>query len=171
MFPMAGRIQVPLCQHPAARQRVGQPDVQRAAEPGDEAELRAVHEAPHQRRDHGRHRVRQEDCEPVERRPPQSRAVQRQRRQQREDEHDRDLQDEEERDPAHRRPELRGGQRLPVPDKLAAALLSQARVLVPERDRAPLFAAPAAVCGQGSPSDQLTAYLGRAGDCGEKAVK
>jgi len=63
------------------------------------------------------------------------------------------------------------GQRLPVPDELAAALLSQARVLVPERDRAPLFAAPAAVCGQGSPSDQLTAYLGRAGDCGEKAVK
>jgi len=53
------------------------------------------------------------------------------------------------------------GQGWPIPDELAADLLTQAQVLVPRLDREPLFAAPAPVGAAGTPSDQLVAYLGR----------
>jgi uncharacterized protein (TIGR03086 family) len=54
------------------------------------------------------------------------------------------------------------GQPVPIPAWAATDLLAQARVLVPPGDRAPLFAAPAPVSAQATPSDQLIAYLGRA---------
>jgi uncharacterized protein (TIGR03086 family) len=53
------------------------------------------------------------------------------------------------------------GQCLPIPDKLAAGLLAQALVLVPRLGRHPLFAAPAPAPLRPTPSDRLTAYLGR----------
>lgn len=53
------------------------------------------------------------------------------------------------------------GQRLPIPDGLAADLLAQALLLVPLSGRHPLFAAPVPVPSRPAPSDRLTAYLGR----------
>lgn len=53
------------------------------------------------------------------------------------------------------------GQCLPIPEELAAGLLAQARVLVPQAGRAPLFAPPVPPPPHSTPSDRLTAYLGR----------
>jgi len=53
------------------------------------------------------------------------------------------------------------GQRLPIPDEPSTDLLAQALLLVPRLGREPLFAAPAPVPPWSTPSDRLTAYLGR----------
>ncbi|MGN6173551.1 MAG: maleylpyruvate isomerase N-terminal domain-containing protein, partial [Streptosporangiaceae bacterium] len=53
------------------------------------------------------------------------------------------------------------GHRRPIPQPLAAGLLTLAPLLVPETGRHPLFAAPAAVPPGAGPSDRLTAFLGR----------
>ena len=53
------------------------------------------------------------------------------------------------------------GERQPIPDALATALLAIAPVLVPRTGRHPLFAAPVAVAATAGPSDRLTAFLGR----------
>jgi uncharacterized protein (TIGR03086 family) len=53
------------------------------------------------------------------------------------------------------------GQRLPVPAGLATDLLAQALLLVPRVNRHPLFAEPAPLPAKPTPSDRLTAYLGR----------
>ena len=54
------------------------------------------------------------------------------------------------------------GQRQPIPPALATALLAIAPLLAPRAGRHPLFAAPVTVPATAGPSDQLTAYLGRA---------
>ena len=54
------------------------------------------------------------------------------------------------------------GHRRPIPQPLAADLLTLAPLLVPETGRHPLFAAPAAVPPGAGPSDRLAAFLGRA---------
>ena len=121
-------------EHPVAAQRVGEVPAEERPQPGDEAELRPVDEAPHERGDDGGHGVRQEDRQPVQRRPPQPGAVQRERGEQREHQHDRHLHGEEEQHAAHRRPELRVAQRGLVvgqPDERVAAdelLAEQAQV-------------------------------------------
>jgi uncharacterized protein (TIGR03086 family) len=56
------------------------------------------------------------------------------------------------------------GQCLPVPSELAVDLLELAVVLVPRVGRYPLFGPPVPVPRGASPSDRLTAFLGRA--CG-----
>jgi uncharacterized protein (TIGR03086 family) len=53
------------------------------------------------------------------------------------------------------------GEARPIPDELAAGLLIQARLLVPARDRRPLFADPVPPPPHPSLSDRLAAYLGR----------
>jgi uncharacterized protein (TIGR03086 family) len=53
------------------------------------------------------------------------------------------------------------GQRLPIPDDLAADLLAQAHLLVPRSGRSPLFAPPVPPPPRPTPSDRLIAYLGR----------
>jgi uncharacterized protein (TIGR03086 family) len=53
------------------------------------------------------------------------------------------------------------GQRLPIPVEQATDLLAQARLLVSRLGRHPLFAAPAPVRRRPTPSNRLTAYLGR----------
>lgn len=53
------------------------------------------------------------------------------------------------------------GRRLPVPGELATDLLAQALLLVPRADRHPLFADPVPPPPRPTPSDRLTAYLGR----------
>ena len=50
----------------------------------------------------------------------------------------------------------------PIPPDLAAGLLAIAPLLVPSA-RHPLFAAPVSVAPEAGASDQLTAFLGRAG--------
>ena len=50
----------------------------------------------------------------------------------------------------------------PIPPDLAAGLLALAPLLVPST-RHPLFAAPVSLAPEAGPSDQLTAFLGRAG--------
>ena len=55
------------------------------------------------------------------------------------------------------------GQRLPLPEGLAAALLTQVDVLVPLLGREPLFAAPVPVPGRPTSGELLIAYLGRPG--------
>jgi uncharacterized protein (TIGR03086 family) len=52
----------------------------------------------------------------------------------------------------------------PIPPALAADLQAIAPLLVPCTGRHPLFAAPVNVAPQASPSDQLTAFLGRIPD-------
>jgi hypothetical protein len=59
---------------------------------------------------------------------------------------------------AGRRP---GGRGQPIPPVLATDLLVIAAVLVPGTGRHPLFAAPVTVAATASPSDRLTAFLGR----------
>ena len=54
------------------------------------------------------------------------------------------------------------GQRLPVPHGLAAELLELSVLLVPRAGRYPLFGPPVPVPRTASPSDRLTAFLGRA---------
>jgi uncharacterized protein (TIGR03086 family) len=54
------------------------------------------------------------------------------------------------------------GRRDPIPDLLALRLLQVAPLLVTTEDRHPLFAAPVSVARDAGPSDQLTAFLGRA---------
>jgi len=54
------------------------------------------------------------------------------------------------------------GQRQPIPRTLATGLLAIAPLLVPRAGRHPLFAAPVTVPATAGPSDQLTAFLGRA---------
>jgi len=53
------------------------------------------------------------------------------------------------------------GHRRPIPQPLAAGLLTLAPLLVPETGRHPLFAAPATVPPGAGPSDRLAAFLGR----------
>jgi uncharacterized protein (TIGR03086 family) len=53
------------------------------------------------------------------------------------------------------------GQRLPVPEDLAAGLLTQVGLLVPTFGREPLFAAPVAVPARSTSGERLIAYLGR----------
>jgi uncharacterized protein (TIGR03086 family) len=53
------------------------------------------------------------------------------------------------------------GSREPIPATLAAGLLRAAPHLVTEADRQQLFAAPVRVPAAASPSEQLTAFLGR----------
>jgi uncharacterized protein (TIGR03086 family) len=53
------------------------------------------------------------------------------------------------------------GRSEPIPPLLAADLLLAARLLVPADDRYPLFAAPVTIAARASPSDRLTAFLGR----------
>jgi uncharacterized protein (TIGR03086 family) len=53
------------------------------------------------------------------------------------------------------------GQRRPIPDALAAALLAIAPLLIPETGRHPLFSPPVAASAQASPGDRLVAFLGR----------
>ena len=53
------------------------------------------------------------------------------------------------------------GQRLPVPEDLAAGLLPQVGVLVPRLGRDPLFAAPVPAPVGSASGDRLIAYLGR----------
>jgi uncharacterized protein (TIGR03086 family) len=53
------------------------------------------------------------------------------------------------------------GHRRPIPQPLAADLLTLAPLLVPETGRHPLFAAPSAVPPGAGPSDRLAAFLGR----------
>jgi uncharacterized protein (TIGR03086 family) len=53
------------------------------------------------------------------------------------------------------------GQRQPIPRALATSLLTIAPVLVPRTGRHPLFAAPVNLAATASPSDRLTAFLGR----------
>jgi uncharacterized protein (TIGR03086 family) len=55
------------------------------------------------------------------------------------------------------------GQRLPLPEDLAAALLTQVDVLVPRLGREPLFAAPVPVAIRSTSGERLIAYLGRPG--------
>jgi uncharacterized protein (TIGR03086 family) len=54
------------------------------------------------------------------------------------------------------------GQRLPVPEDLAAGLLTQVGLLVPRLGREPLFAAPVQAPARSTPGERLVAYLGRA---------
>jgi uncharacterized protein (TIGR03086 family) len=49
----------------------------------------------------------------------------------------------------------------PIPDALAAALLRAAPLLIADADRRQLFASPVPVADAASPSDRLTAFLGR----------
>ncbi|HTZ23670.1 MAG TPA: TIGR03086 family metal-binding protein [Streptosporangiaceae bacterium] len=49
----------------------------------------------------------------------------------------------------------------PIPRALAAGLLAIAPLLVPCRDRPPLFAEPVSVPPEADPSDRLAAFLGR----------
>ncbi|MGH3231464.1 MAG: TIGR03086 family metal-binding protein [Streptosporangiaceae bacterium] len=49
----------------------------------------------------------------------------------------------------------------PIPPELAADLLAIAPLLVPGRDRHPLFAEPVSVPPEADPSDRLAAFLGR----------
>ncbi len=56
------------------------------------------------------------------------------------------------------------GQYRPIPPDLALDLLALSALLVPESDRQPLFAAPAAVTPAAGPSELLIAFLGRTGD-------
>jgi uncharacterized protein (TIGR03086 family) len=58
------------------------------------------------------------------------------------------------------------GQRLPVPEDLAAGLLTQVGVLVPRLGREPLFAAPVPVPARSTSGQRLIAYLGRPGSDG-----
>jgi uncharacterized protein (TIGR03086 family) len=53
------------------------------------------------------------------------------------------------------------GQRRPVPESLAIALLAVAPLLIPEGGRHPLFGPPVAVTARASPGDRLVAFLGR----------
>jgi uncharacterized protein (TIGR03086 family) len=53
------------------------------------------------------------------------------------------------------------GQRQPIPRVLAADLLVIAPLLAPRAGRHPLFAAPVTVAATATPSDRLTAFLGR----------
>lgn len=53
------------------------------------------------------------------------------------------------------------GQRLPVPEDLAAGLLTQVGLLVPRIGREPLFAAPVQVPARSTAGERLIAYLGR----------
>ena len=53
------------------------------------------------------------------------------------------------------------GQRLPVPEDLAAGLLTQVGVLVPRLGREPLFAAPVPLPARSTSGERLIAYLGR----------
>jgi uncharacterized protein (TIGR03086 family) len=53
------------------------------------------------------------------------------------------------------------GQRLPVPEDLAAGLLTQVGMLVPRLGREPLFAAPVPVPARSTSGEHLIAYLGR----------
>jgi uncharacterized protein (TIGR03086 family) len=53
------------------------------------------------------------------------------------------------------------GQRLPVPEDLAAYLLTQVELLVPRLGREPLFAAPVQAPARCTSGDRLIAYLGR----------
>ncbi len=54
------------------------------------------------------------------------------------------------------------GDERPIPAALARELAEIAPLLVTDADRGVLFAAPVAVAGTASPSDRLTAFLGRA---------
>jgi len=54
------------------------------------------------------------------------------------------------------------GQRLPVPEDLAAGLLTQVALLVPRLGREPLFAAPVQAPARSTSGERLVAYLGRA---------
>jgi len=53
------------------------------------------------------------------------------------------------------------GHRRPIPHTLALDLLELAPLLVPRTGRQPLFAPPVPVALTASPSDRLTAFLGR----------
>lgn len=53
------------------------------------------------------------------------------------------------------------GQRLPVPEELAAGLLTQVSLLVPRLGRDPLFAAPVQPPARPTCGERLVAYLGR----------
>jgi uncharacterized protein (TIGR03086 family) len=53
------------------------------------------------------------------------------------------------------------GQRLPVPEALAAGLLTQVGLLVPRLGREPLFAAPVQPPARPTCGERLVAYLGR----------
>ena len=53
------------------------------------------------------------------------------------------------------------GQRLPVPEDLAAGLLTQVGLLVPRLGREPLFAAPVQPPARSTSGERLIAYLGR----------
>ena len=53
------------------------------------------------------------------------------------------------------------GQRRPIPDALAAALLPIAPLLIPETGRRPLFGPPVTPAVQAGPGDRLVAFLGR----------
>lgn len=53
------------------------------------------------------------------------------------------------------------GQRRPIPDSLAATLLTIAPLLIPETGRHPLFGPPVTVPDSAGPGDQLVAFLGR----------
>lgn len=53
------------------------------------------------------------------------------------------------------------GQCLPIPDEAATDLLEEALLLVPSLGRYPLFAPPVPPPPGSTPSDRLTAYLGR----------
>ena len=53
------------------------------------------------------------------------------------------------------------GQRLPVPEELAAGLLTQVGLLVPRLGREPLFAAPVQPPTRPTCGERLVAYLGR----------
>jgi uncharacterized protein (TIGR03086 family) len=53
------------------------------------------------------------------------------------------------------------GQRLPVPEELAAGLLTQVGLLVPRLGREPLFAAPVQPPARPTCGERLDAYLGR----------
>lgn len=53
------------------------------------------------------------------------------------------------------------GQRLPVPEELAAGLLTQVGLLVPRLGREPLFAAPVQPPARPTCGERLVAYLGR----------
>jgi uncharacterized protein (TIGR03086 family) len=53
------------------------------------------------------------------------------------------------------------GQRLPVPEDLAAYLLTQVGLLVPRLGREPLFSAPVQAPARSTSGERLIAYLGR----------
>lgn len=53
------------------------------------------------------------------------------------------------------------GQRRPIPDALATALLAIAPLLIPETGRHPLFSPPVTATAQAGPGDRLVAFLGR----------